>query len=150
MVWIEKFSWVQLRPPRAPGKEAFLLMGYALFQWNVHFTLRERTRVPNPSPNGQWLEVGFGPSMIWNIYNYVTKMVQLVMQSKLSTTKFGETLAALEILISQKHIAEQDFSVSGKSSETSIIWTLEPLVIISNERNVEMNLCIYFLKGHDW
>jgi hypothetical protein len=68
----------------------------------------------------------------------------------MSTTKFGETLAALEILISQKHIAEQDFSVSGKSSETSIIWTLEPLVIISNERNVEMNLCIYFLKGHDW
>jgi hypothetical protein len=64
MVWIEKFSWVQLRPPRAPGKEAFLLMGYALFQWNVHFTLPERTRVPNPSPSGQWLEVGFGPSII--------------------------------------------------------------------------------------
>jgi len=80
MLWIEKFSWVQLGPPRAPGKEAFLLMGYALFQWNVHFTLPERTRVPNPSPSGQWLEVGFADDFKADspfIIHYIEKITKI-------------------------------------------------------------------------
>ena len=109
-------------------------MGYALSQRIVHFTLPERTGVPDPSPSAQW---AMARSRVWSLHD-------LPQLSKLSTTKHGETLAALEILIPSKTRCVTIFFFSQWEIIRGIIWTVEPLA------RVEMNLCIHFRTGHDW